>query len=236
MHYLKVGNGAPIIFLHGWGCDGNIFLPIANRLGEYSCYLVDFEGFGKSPMPAQQGWCVYDYVQSLLQFVLKNNLKNFTIVAHSFGCRVALMFCALYPKYVQKILLVAPAGLKKFSLFRAFKVAKYKCAKFLCKIGVIKNLPNAGSADYKNCSPALKNTFVKVVCEDLSKYAKMVDCPTLIVNGKEDDATPLSHAKKLQKLMPNCQLTAIEGGHFALFYNTTAFAQTIKIFMESAIV
>ena len=236
MYFIKIGNGKPIVFLHGWGCDGSIFLPVAKLLPNNRCYLPDFNGFGKSPNPSASGWTVCDYAHALEAFFRLHNIEKATIVAHSFGCRVALVFSANNPNLVERLLLVAPAGIRHFSFARWCKVRRYKLRKFLCRMGLCHNLSEkSGSVDYNACEDGMKNTFVKVVNQDLSHYAKLVKTETLIVNGKEDEETPLSHAKELQKLMPNCTLVEIDGGHFAMFASPVAFANTIGYFMEEKI-
>lgn len=233
MYFQKIGNGKPIVFLHGWGCDGNVFLPIAKQLTDYKCYLVDFNGFGKSPAPSSMGWTVEDYAAALAIFFRQHNLQHVCIVAHSFGGRVALVFAAKYPRLVSKLLLVAPAGLRSFSFSRWCKVRRYKLQKLLRKTGCAKGIGRSfGSADYNACDEKMKNTFVKVVNQDLSSFVKQVTCTALIVNGKQDTATPLKHARRLQRLLKNSSLTEIEGGHFAFFEKPNAFAETVRYFME----
>lgn len=229
-YFKKIGEGKPIVFLHGWGCDGSIFGPVANRLYNYAGYLVDFSGFGQSPPPPKSGWDVVNYAGELKHFFDNNNLDKTVIVAHSFGCRVAMVFAANYPEKVEKLLLVAPAGLRKFSLKRWLKVSKYRCRKFLHSVGLVEKPSGCGSADYLNCSDEMKNTFVKVINQDLSLYAKRIECETLIVNGRDDCETTLAHAKKLNKLIRNSTLAEIDGDHFAFFRSPKAFAQTIETF------
>ena len=101
-------------------------------------------------------------------------------------------------------------------------------------MGLCHNLTNrVGSVDYNACDDAMKNTFVKVVNQDLSRFAKMIRCPVLIVNGREDTETPLKSAKRLQKIIPHASLAEIQGGHFAFFQNSAAFSKTIEYFLES---
>ena len=101
-------------------------------------------------------------------------------------------------------------------------------------MGVCQNVSaRYGSVDYNACENGLKNTFVKVVNQDLSAFAKKIACPTLIVNGNNDTQTPLKHAQNLQKLIKTSSLVEIDGDHFAFFHNPQAFAQTIKLFEES---
>lgn len=232
MYFVKQGCGPPVVYLHGWGCDGSVFLPIVKSLPNYANYIVDFNGFGKSEKPPSSGWTVIDYALQLRDFLQEHNISAVTIVAHSFGCRVALVLASNYPELVSRMLLVAPAGLRRFSLSRWWKVAKYKTSKFLAKLR--KTTPNAkyASADYNNSSPEMRATFVKVVNQDLSIFAKRVACPVVIVNGRQDTATPLSHAKRLNRLIAHSSLVEIDGDHFAFFRMPTAFANTIKNFVE----
>ncbi|MCM1360239.1 MAG: alpha/beta hydrolase, partial [Corallococcus sp.] len=195
-------------------------------------YLVDFAGFGQSAPPPKSGWDVLDYANDLKELFDENNLRQITVVAHSFGCRVALVLAATYPQYVEKMMLVAPAGLRRFSFKRWFKVKKYRCTKFLHKAGLIGSVDETGSADYQACGDDLKNTFVKVINQDLSFYAKRVKSQTLIINGNEDVDTPLSQAKKLNKLIRNSALIEIDGDHFSFFRSPSAFANAIETFAE----
>lgn len=229
MHCYSFGSGPTIVYLHGWGCDGKIFLPVAKLLPHYNNVMPDFNGFGKSPPPPSVGWTIDDYVSELYLFFLQYNIQKAVIVGHSFGGRVAIAFAARYPQFVKKLLLVAPAGLRHFSFKRLIKVALYKTGK---KIGICGQ--NVGSSDYRNCSPAMKATFVKVVNDDLSRYAKQISCPVLIVNGNNDEQTPLWHAKKLSRLIKNSVISVADGGHFVMFADPVRFAQVIDIFSEEA--
>ena len=233
MYFQLYGEGeTAVVYLHGWGCDGSIFAPIAQRLPNYRNYLVDFSGFGKSSQPKDDGFTVADYAEELREFLAEQGLTHVTLVGHSFGCRVAMVLAATYPQLVERMLFVGPAGLRRFSFARWCKVARYKIRKFFAKMKFATLPQNSGSEDYRNCSPAMKRTFVKVVNEDLSRYAKRVKCPVLIVNGRSDTATPLKHAKRLQRFIPDCQLVEIDGGHYAFFCAPQAFANTVKNFVR----
>lgn len=234
MHFKKFGNGKAILFLHGWGCDGSVFQNVVKHLPNYSIYLIDFVGFGNSKKPPIEGWTIFDYAHDVINFLDEQKITQVTIVGHSFGCRVAMVLTALHPQRVSKLLLVAPAGIRKPSFLRWCKVARYKIHKFLCKMGLSQNVSSHyGSVDYNACESGMKNTFVKIVNQDLSKYAKAIKCPTLIVNGKNDMQTPITHAKSLHKLIKNSSLVEIAGDHFAFFRTPQAFAYTIQLFEES---
>ena len=231
MYFQQWGNGEPIVYLHGWGCDGSIFNSVVERLPDYANYVVDFPGFGKSEMPPTSGWTVMDYAEKLREFLSEQQLTGVTIVGHSFGCRVALVLAASYPELVSRMLLVAPAGLRKFSLSRWWKVFKYKLSRWLRRLIHKQPVLRHASDDYANCPAPLKATFVKVINADLSRYARRIKCPVIIVNGRDDTATPLTHAKRLNKLIAGSHLVAIDGDHFAFFRAPVAFAKTIQNFV-----
>ena len=86
--------------------------------------------------------------------------------------------------------------------------------------------------DWLECDGVMRGTLVRVVNEDLSRYAKRVCCPVVIVNGDSDTATPLVHAKKLCRLIPHASLVTIVGGHFAFFRTPQAFARTVECMGE----
>ncbi|MCH5156369.1 MAG: alpha/beta hydrolase [Clostridiales bacterium] len=232
MYFEQSGNGKPVVYLHGWGCDGSIFASVVKQLPNYCNYTVDFAGFGRSVEPPIEGYSVEDYAEQLKAFLSEQELQGVTLVGHSFGCRVAMVLSAKYPELVSGLLLVAPAGLRRFSFSRWWKVRRYKLSKFFARLNNTQPQMKYASEDYLNCSPAMRATFVKVVNADLSAYAKRVKCPVLIVNGRQDTATPLKHAKQLNKLIANSTLVEIEGDHFALFRAPVAFANTVKNFVE----
>lgn len=223
-HYEQTGSGSPIIYLHGWGCDKSVFRPITDRLPNFCNYCIDFAGFGDSSAPPKRGWTVFDYANQLIEFLDERVGAAVTVVAHSFGCRVAAIAAVLRPELISGLLLIAPAGLRRFSLKRWFKVRRYKLKKLLHKADGL------GSDDYKQCGKAMRNTFVKVVNQDLSAYVRRITQPTLIVASKADQAVSVKDARRYAKLVKLSELVEIEGDHFAFFYAPKAFAETVSLF------
>ena len=73
-----------------------------------------------------------------------------------------------------------------------------------------------GSADYNSATPLMRATLVKVVNEDLEPLMSAVACPTLLIWGDLDTATPISDAHRMEELIPDAGLVVCEGaGHFS---------------------
>ena len=230
-NFTKEEKGANVLlFLHGWGCDGSVFKSIATQL-DCTSYLVDLWGFGKSDLPSE-AWCVEQYADQLKRFCDEHGLANFCVVAHSFGARVAIVFASKYPQMVKKLIVCGGAGLKRASIKRWWRVSLYKVAKFLSKIGIFRGKLPQGSTDYQALQGVMKQTFVKVVNQDLSRFARNVGCSTLLVWGKSDVDTPLWMGKRYNKLIKDSALIVLDGSHFVFLERPTQFTNVCKCFLE----
>ena len=78
----------PLILLHGWGVDSEIFNNIKEKLDFY-IVVIDFIGFGKSDKP-KEAFTLEDYVSQVHQIIKKLKLENIIMLGHSFGGRVAI--------------------------------------------------------------------------------------------------------------------------------------------------
>lgn len=240
MNYLKFGKSKRfIVFLHGWGADLNSFLWLKDFfLDDYSLIFLDFDGFGKSPEPKCK-MTVSDYVQNLKEILDKFEIEHLIFVAHSFGGRVAIKYLFLYQNLYNKssLCLVDSAGiLPKRNLKYYFKIKRYKVLKKRSETNpkFKEKLKEFGSSDYKKLSPVMKETFVGVVNEDLSKYAKFITCKTLIIWGNKDRETKPYMAKKLHKLIKNSKLIFLKNtGHFSFLEKKEEFVIILDSFLKN---
>jgi pimeloyl-ACP methyl ester carboxylesterase len=229
INYTKEGIGDDVLFLHGWGGDLNSFRAVYSRLKNITYTAVDLWGFGKSPLPDQNGLSVNDYADKLALFIKSQNYKNLTVVGHSFGGRIAVVLAAKYPQLISKLVLTDAAGLKRFKLKVFLKILRYKIKKrFSKKVDPSK----FGGADYNAAKGALRATLIKTVKQDLSKYAKKIKCPTLIVWGEKDTETPLWIAKKYKRLIADSGLVIIKNaGHFCFLDDVNLYTNVLNSFL-----
>ena len=105
--------------------------------------------------------------------------------------------------------------------------------KKLKKIGLVKkDLSNYGSADYRAMPNELKPVFNRIILQDLSKQAKDILVPTILIWGKQDKDTPLYMAKKLNKLIKDSAIITFEGGHFAYLNHSKEFEIIVDNFLS----
>ncbi len=216
------------LLLHGWGCDGKSLEGIVRSFPKRNFLVVDFPPFGKSGKNIER-WNIFTYVNMVISLCEHLGIKRCDVLGHSFGGRVALLLAALRPPLVTSLTLVDAAGLKpKRKLSYYFKVFRYKLSK---KFG--RKNQNAGSEDYRNMPDNLKAVFVEVVNAHLDEYCLLVAAPTLIIFGKEDNATPIYMAKRFHSLIKGSQLVILEdAGHFSFLDSPLSFTRALNKFWE----
>ncbi len=173
---------------------------------------IDFLGFGESP-PLTAPFSVGDYAAWTADVLDSLEVRTPHVVAHSFGCRVAVKMAANTPDCFDKMVLTGPAGiiLKRGFSYRA-KVRAYRIVKKLAPAFAEKRF---GSEEYRSLPPVMKESYKKIVNEDLREEAGKITRPVLLVQGEEDTTTPLAAAKIYAERLQSCSLKSMQGGHFA---------------------
>jgi pimeloyl-ACP methyl ester carboxylesterase len=234
-YYEMQGKGRPVVLLHGWAADSGSLRAISTLLkntSESKVYAIDLPGFGYSAPPPED-WDVGAYADFLGAFLKCMDLNKVSLLGHSFGGRIAIKFSAQHPDQVERLVLVDSAGIKpKRKAAYYYRVGLAKILKFVRKtFPALQNSkfnPNMGSADYQKAG-ALRGTMVKVVNEDLQPFLPLIQQPTLLIWGENDQETPVGDALVMKKLIPNSNLEIIKNaGHFCFLDNFAAF-QTILL-------
>ncbi|MEO8394887.1 MAG: alpha/beta hydrolase [Chloroflexota bacterium] len=235
---------APILMLHGWGVNLKTMQPLGEKLAAlgYNVYIPDMPGFGESATPATV-WNVLDYAKFIIDYLDAHQLDRVYLIGHSFGGRVALILGADYPERFIKFALADAAGVPdKPSSSANFRLTAYKAVRDrLYKVGAktladnLRAQYNAryGSTDFKAASGVMRETFVKVVNQDLRPYAQRVKLSTLLFWGDKDEDTPLWMGQELEKLIPDAGLIVYEGaGHYSYLERLSETVKTVDYFFR----
>lgn len=224
--YTDSGSGIPVLLLHGWGSSSDVYKGITAALSD-RCRTVcmNFPGCGGSDT-MKQPWNLQDYCDLVVKFANAVNLENPILIGHSHGGRVTLNLAATGQLNPPKIVLLDAAGLiPKKSLKQKLRARSFKIIKRTLTLPVIKNYSEGlleaarrhyGSADYNAAPEVLRKTLVSLVNTDLSGLLPNIKCPSLLIWGENDTATPLRNAEKMEKLIPDAGLCVIKGtGHYS---------------------
>lgn len=243
INYTVGGDGPDMILMHGWGCSSATLASIYEIAREnHRVYNFDFPGFGDSDEP-REVWGVERYTDFLEKFVAALGIKKPILLGHSFGGRVGILYSARHSFGVSKLVLVDAAGVKpRRSLGYYLKVYSYKAGKRFWQLvlgnekaakRIEKMREKRGSSDYNNSTPMMRAILSKVVNEDLCSVAPAIKAPTLLIWGENDTATPLSDARKLEKLIPDSGLVSFPGcGHYSFLDNPYMFGAVLRSFIN----
>lgn len=229
--YYDNGSKTNLIFLHGWGQNIEMMMPIAKPfIKKYNVLLIDLPGFGLSDEPLE-AWDIYEYTE-LVNYISKEfKMKNPVVIGHSFGGKIALCYGFKY-KPSKLVLLASPFRIKAKK-----KNFKTKILKTMKKIPVINKFEDfakrhMGSTDYKNASKKMRDVLVKHVNLDLSDEVINIKCPTLMIWGTRDMEVPYEDAIKLEQLIKGSGLvTYDECTHYAYLERLSQTISVLKSFV-----
>lgn len=248
--YRKTGSGKPMVILHGWGTSGRVMMPLARQLSHLrTCYVLDLPGFGNSSAPAGP-WNIDDYADLTESFIRDLGSSPVDMLVHSFGGRITLKLCArpFGREHIDKVLITGGAGMKpKRSLKYYIKKHTAKLLKAPFRLLPVKQRHKAlawlrttslwralGSSDYSKLSGVMRDTFVRSVTEFLEPVLPDIEHEVLLLWGKNDDATPLYQAQRMEAGIRHAALVTIEhAGHYAFLDRPKHFASITEAFLKA---
>ena len=210
--YLRRGEGKDLVFLHGYlSCKESFYPQIGYFSRHFRVTAPDFPGFGKSDrIPA--AWSVGDYADWLEGFFKEQGIVFPYVIAHSFGGRVALK--CLARGLIDRAVLTGCAGIvKKRTMAYRIRVGGYRLVK---RVSPRFAEAHFGSREYRSLTPLMRESYKKIVNEDLREEAGRIARPVLYLYGERDKETPLSSGRILHECTAGSKLAVFKGcGHFA---------------------
>ncbi|MHB1865304.1 MAG: alpha/beta fold hydrolase [Candidatus Saccharimonadales bacterium] len=221
--YERKGKGKKILLVHGWGVDlrslGGLFKELSK---DFDVVAIDLPGFGGSQTPTGV-WGLSEYSSFLASFISKLGINNlYAVLGHSNGGAIAIKAVAGGYLEVQKLVLIASAGIRgtQKGKYTAIKIAT-KAAKLMStplphatKNKLKQKLYKTIKSDYL-VADNMTDSFKKIVQQDLRKDAKTINVATLIIYGSDDDQTPTMFGRTFHELIEGSTLEIIGGaGHF----------------------
>ncbi|HEY82484.1 MAG TPA: alpha/beta fold hydrolase [Dehalococcoidia bacterium] len=189
IHFKCLGEGPPVILLHGGGNDWREWrknlIPLAQGL---RIYAPDLPGFGLSDpplMPVSPSW----FSSFLKDFMEAVGVKEAHIIGHSLGGTLAIALALDFPQKVKKVVLIDSAGLGPIS---------GKGRLFLFLLGGLKKVLG------KENKPKFKPRSAKewLLADRLAELRAKV----MIVWGENDPYLPTSQAELAHQLIPDSEL------------------------------
>ncbi len=227
---MTAGGGKDVLLLHGYLSSKESFYYQTKFLSEsFKVTAPDMPGFGASS-PLDKAYSVGDYCRWLDGFIKYCKLDRPHIIAHSFGARVAIKYLSENPQGAYKLIITGGAGIVKarspqyMRRVKAYRRIKKIFPKFAEK--------HFGSKEYRTLSPLMRESYKKIVNEDLKYCAKGVKNRTLLIYGRDDTVTPPNEEGLIfNGIISGSRLIITDGGHFCFSEYPEAFNKIIYEFL-----
>lgn len=226
---LQKGEGRDLVLMHGYLASKESFYPQIEYFSKfYRVTAFDFPGFGASD-PIPEAWSVGDYADWTQTFLRERGITNPLALAHSFGGRVAIK--CLARGLFDRAVLCGCAGIVPKRTFKyRMRIRAYRLMR---KLAPHYAETHFGSAEYRSLPPLMRESYKKIVNEDLREEAKSISRPVLFITGENDGETPVSYAKIYCSCVKDSRMLVLKNcGHFAHLDDPLAFNLAAEEFFQ----
>jgi pimeloyl-ACP methyl ester carboxylesterase len=243
-HTLIGGQGDPLLVLHGAGGPNGWRRWHAALAEQFTLYVPAHPGFGRSDS-ADWMESVRDLARYYLWFLDAAGLPGASIVGSSIGGWVAAELATMDPRVVDRLVLVAPAGLKpeRGEILDIFYYPPDELRGFTFHDpGQVPEwdelygqppTPEQQDLQLRNREMAARLTWKPYMFDPrLPRFLPRVANPTLVVWGRQDRIIPSICGEQYAKLLPNATLRLIDGcGHLPPLEKPEEFVRITRDFL-----
>jgi len=250
LNYKKIGQGKPLIILHGLFGSADNWLSIAKGLEkDYTLYLVDQRNHGDSGHAEE--WDYQVMAQDLTAFMEEQGLEKTHLLGHSMGGKTAMALALNHPVKVDRLIIVdiAPRhypvhhqsildGLNAIDMdqLQSRKQADEILSQYVEEKGtrqfLLKSLGRNGQGQFiwKINLPVITAKIENVSQAIVSD--QVFDHPTLFVTGANSRYVQDQDKTEIEKLFPNSNIIKIKNaGHWIHAEQPEAIIKTVQAFL-----
>jgi len=236
-NYHDLGEGEPIMFIHGSGpgvtAYANWRLAMPELSEKFRVIAPDMVGFGYTDRPEGIEYNMETWVQQTLDLADALKLDKINLVGNSFGGALALAFAIRYPNRVNKLVLMGSVGVYFDMTLGLDKVWGYtpsfeNMKELLDIFAYNRNIVTDELAQLRyeaSIRPGFQESFSSMFPAPRQQWAdamesdeqdiKNIKHDTLIIHGREDKVIPLQNSIRLNQLIKKSQLHVFgECGHW----------------------
>ncbi len=252
--YSVHGEGKPVLLIHGFGEDSNIWENQVNRFNErYKLIIPDLPGCGKSDF-IPEVFSMDDHADLLAELLKAEKSETADLIGHSMGGYIAMAFAEKYPEMMNSLCLFHSSA---YADTEEKIATRKKAIQFIQQNGAHKFLqqatPNLFSEYTKQHQPGLveeiidrysnfnPNTLVHhyeamIQRPDRSEVLRKIAKPVLIIAGDHDTAVPPKHSLEQSYLPELSYFQALKNsGHMGMLEEPGESNQVLGEFLNGTL-
>ncbi len=248
VHAWVGGQGAPLLVLHGAGGNRGWTRSMARLAERFTVWAPTHPGFGTS---GDAEWMegIDDLARFYLWFIDTAGLGRPHLLGHSIGGWTAAEMAAMSPGSIDRLVLVAPVGLKPVAgeildvfyytpvQLRDLTVHDPKTIPEWEELFTRPPTPAEQEIALRNREMTARLTWKPYMHNPrLAQFLPRVSNPTLIVWGRQDRIVPVGCGEQYRRLLPNATLKVLEGcGHLPPIEQPDVYARLVSDFLGGSI-
>lgn len=229
-----------LVLLHGLLGTLSNFNGIIAQFGD--AYNIVFPMLPIFDLPLKKAGLggLLNYIESFIEY---KNFSNINLLGNSLGGHLAQLYTLKHPERVQSLILTGSSGLFENAMGSTFpKRGNYEYIKkkaedtFYDPSVATKELVDELFEAVNDRNKALRIiiTAKSAIRHNLEDKLDQINCPTLLVWGKEDGVTPLFVGEKFNKLIKYSKLVVVEKcGHAPMMERPDKFNTILSDFLSS---
>lgn len=249
--YTDQGQGDPLIFIHAFPLSSTMWKPQIKEFSKnYRVTAFDLRGHGDSDAPLWN-FTLDDFAADLHGLLRHLGIAQATFVGLSMGGYTLFAFLRKYPELVTKLVLAdtraqADTDEGKAGRFTMAQVAYREGPPAIADMMMPKLLSPASLENRKDLveqvrSSILKNQASGIIVDlmamaqrpDSTPLLSTISCPTLVIVGEDDVATPPAEAQYMADRISGSHLVTIpQAGHLTNLEQPEKFNGALKSFLE----
>ncbi|HLD51688.1 MAG TPA: alpha/beta hydrolase [Sediminibacterium sp.] len=258
LSYFVYGKGTPVVLLHGYGEDSQIWKNQIDYLAAHCLLIVpDLPGSGKSIITAKgkEEWLpnlrIESLAHSINELLIEENIAACIMLGHSMGGYISLAFAQLFPS---KLLALGLVHSTAYADSDEKKIVREKSIQFLAENGGYiffkTSMPNLFGKKFKETQArvmeqlieqskafetAVLIAYTRAMMQRTNKANVLASAlfPVLFVAGPEDIAAPLTDIQVQATVPIKSYLEIIEGvGHMGMLEAPQEMNQHLSRFIH----
>ena len=247
IHYRDVGEGFPIVFLHGYTASTrNWALTVPSLSDRFRCISIDHPGHGQSEGPADEAFYALPNMATVAHAAIREiGIEECYLVGHSMGGMISQHVVLDHPQLVRALILVDTAAAR----LTGSASANEKLRQVARAEGIEAAFELRSKRDPRAADPAFlrlwREQFLMTSVDAyiggslamenrqslLDRLASLT-VPTLIVCGENDEPF-LQPSRDMQAAIPGSELVVIAGaGHSPAAEAPADFNRTLAGFLD----
>ncbi len=250
--YTDSGEGDPLVFIHAFPLSRRMWEPQVEALSQqYRVITIDLRGHGESDA-VLWNFTLEDYAKDVYELLRQLNVQQATFIGLSMGGYTLFAFFRLVPNVVKALVLADTRAQADNEDGKAGRQAMAQVAlnegpaaiadTMIPKLLAPSTVENRKDIVEQVRSMILANQSSGIIVDLMAMAARpdstallsQIFCPTLIIVGEDDVATPPSESHYMADRIPHAQLVTIpNAGHLSNFEQPEVFNQALWKFLTT---